>query len=156
MTTSPARLPVAPLTLEDFPLCSFDKLRYGDTDRQGHVNNAVFTTLLETGRIELFHQGSASLIDPDCSFVIAHLNLDFLGELQWPGRVDIGTGVLSVGRSSLRLEQALFQDGRLAARAQSVVVQVSNTTRRGHAFSERLRDRLSPFRMPASDGAARP
>ncbi len=40
-------------TLEDFPHRTFDKLRYGDTDRQGHVNNAVFATFLETGRVEM-------------------------------------------------------------------------------------------------------
>ncbi len=36
--------------LEEFPLRTSDKVRYGDTDRQGHVNNAVFSTFLETGR----------------------------------------------------------------------------------------------------------
>jgi len=27
---------------EDFPLKVYDKIRYADTDRQGHVNNALF------------------------------------------------------------------------------------------------------------------
>jgi acyl-CoA thioester hydrolase len=139
--------PAAPLALADYPMHSHDKLRYGDTDRQGHVNNAVFATLLETGRVELFHR-DGPLMDPGCSFVIAHLSLDYLGELFWPGRVDIGTRVQSVGRSSIRVEQALFQDGRLAARAQSVVVQVDNATRRGRALSERIRQRLAALGAP--------
>jgi acyl-ACP thioesterase len=29
-------------TIDDFPLRTYEKLRYVDTDRQGHVNNAVF------------------------------------------------------------------------------------------------------------------
>ena len=136
------------LSLDDFPLHSFDKLRYGDTDRQGHVNNAVFTTLLETGRVELFHEGPVSLMDPGCSFVIAHLSLDFISELRWPGRVEIGTRVVATGRSSIRLEQALFQHDRLAARAQTVIVQVNGQTRRGQALSEGLVARLRPFREP--------
>lgn len=37
--------------LKDFPSVTFDKIRYGDTDRQGHVNNAVFSAFLETGRV---------------------------------------------------------------------------------------------------------
>ena len=45
MTTTPS--------LSDYPLQSTDKLRYGDTDRQGHINNAVFATYLETGRVEM-------------------------------------------------------------------------------------------------------
>lgn len=32
------------IALEDFPFQTFDKVRYADTDRQGHVNNAAFAT----------------------------------------------------------------------------------------------------------------
>ncbi len=134
--------------LDDYPLRSFDKLRYGDTDRQGHVNNAVFSTFLETGRVEMIYDGRAALNDPGCAFVIAHLDLDFIGEVMWPGRVEVGSGVKSVGRSSLRLEQTLFQDGRVVARAETVMVQVNETTRRGQAFSERLAARLASFLLP--------
>jgi acyl-CoA thioester hydrolase len=31
-----------------------DVLRYADTDRQGHVNNAVFATFLESGRVRVW------------------------------------------------------------------------------------------------------
>jgi acyl-CoA thioester hydrolase len=141
--------------LEDYPLRSFDKLRYGDTDRQGHVNNAVFSTFLETGRVEMVQDGEASLLDDGCSFVIARLELDFVSEMLWPGRVDIGSGVLSVGRSSIRMEQALFQGGRLLALAETVMVQVSDATRRSQAFSERLLARLAPYRK-GQPGAAQP
>ena len=137
-----ARAPV----LADFPVQSFDKLRYGDTDRQGHVNNAVFSTFLETGRVEMIYDGKASLADAGCSFVIARLELDFVTELLWPGRVDIGSGVIKVGRSSLRMEQALFQDGHLVAVGETVMVQVNDATRRSQAFSERLVARVAPFR----------
>jgi len=134
------------LRLEDYPLRSHDKLRYGDTDRQGHVNNAVFSTFLETGRVEMIYDGKTSLADQGCSFVIARLELDFITELLWPGRIDIGSGVIAVGRSSLRLEQALFQGERLVAVGQTVMVQVSDATRRSQPFSERLAARVAPFR----------
>ena len=44
--------------LGQFPCRTYDKLRYADTDRQGHVNNAVFSTMLETGRVEFLLAGS--------------------------------------------------------------------------------------------------
>jgi acyl-CoA thioester hydrolase len=133
------------LRLEDFPLRSMDKLRYGDTDRQGHVNNAVFSTLLETGRVEMIYDGKDSFNDPDCSFVIVHLSLDYVRELRWPGRVDIGTRVQSIGRSSIRMEQAVFQDGRLAAQGETVIVQTNEKTRKSQALSPRLIERLQAF-----------
>jgi len=121
--------------LEDYPLRSHDKLRYGDTDRQGHVNNAVFSTFLETGRVEMVYDPGGAFTDAGCSFVIAHLSLDFLSEMLWPGRVDIGTRVQAIGRSSLTLDQALFQDGKLVARARTVMVQVNDATHRSQALS---------------------
>jgi len=134
-------------TLADFPLHSTDKLRYGDTDRQGHVNNAVFSTFLETGRVELVYDPQAPLNDPDCSYVIARLELDFVSELLWPGVVDIGTGVLGMGTSSLRLHQAIFQQGRLVANAKTVMVQVNNASRRAQALGPALRGRLQAMHM---------
>ncbi|RMF04604.1 MAG: acyl-CoA thioesterase [Bacteroidetes bacterium] len=113
-------------TLSDFPRQSYDKLRYADTDRQGHLNNAVFSTFLETGRVELLYAADHRVLEADTSVVIAKLELDFVSELHWPGRVDIGTGVQRIGTSSLTLVQALFQEQRLVARSQSVIVQVDD------------------------------
>jgi len=139
------------LGLDDYPLRSHDKLRYGDTDRQGHINNAVFSTFLETGRVEMIYDGKRSLADEGCSFVIARLELDFVTEMLWPGRVDIGSGVIAIGRSSLRMEQALFQEGRLVAVGETVMVQVNDVSRRSQGFSERLVAAVQPYRKVARE-----
>ncbi len=130
-------------TLDDFPAHSHDKLRYGDTDRQGHVNNAVFATLLETGRIEVLRDATAQLTEDGREWVIARLTLDFLGEVLWPGQVDIGTRVQRIGRTSVGMEQALFQDARIVARAETVIVQMDAGTRRPVELSDTARERFS-------------
>lgn len=134
---NPKPEPIRPAlpTLDDFPLRAHEKLRYADTDRQGHVNNAVFATMLETGRVELLYNPERPLADPGCTFVIARLALDFLAEITWPGRVDIGTRIAAIGRSSATLDQALFQDGNCVATAATVIVHV-NAAGRGQPFSE--------------------
>ena len=76
--------------LEDFPFVTYDKLRYNDTDRQGHVNNAIFSTYLETGRVEIFYQDPEVMLD-GCEFVIARVTLDFLGEIRWPGEIKVAS-----------------------------------------------------------------
>jgi acyl-CoA thioester hydrolase len=123
-------------TLEQFSSRAFDKLRYADTDRQGHVNNSVFSTALETGRVELLYAPGAGIVETGKSFVIAHLELDFRGELTWPGEVAIGTNVESVGRTSFTLAQALFQREQCVAVARTVIVQVDDAARRATALSE--------------------
>jgi len=130
------------LTLENFPLRTFDKIRYADTDRQGHVNNAIFATFLETGRVEVLYNPDYPLLAEGASFVIASLKLDFLKEIRWPGRVDTGTGVLKIGNSSIRLFQKLFQDEQCVATAETVIVQVDDRTGRGKRLTADARETL--------------
>jgi len=130
-------------TIDDYPARASDKLRYADTDRQGHVNNAVFATFLETGRVEILYDPAAPLAEDDASFVIAKLSVDFKAEIRWPGEVVIGTRVGRVGRSSVTLEQAIFQQDTCVALAETVIVQMDERTRRsrplGAAAMARLR-----------------
>lgn len=44
-----------------------DVIRYADTDRQGHVNNAVFSTFLETGRVDILYNPEMPLGARRCS-----------------------------------------------------------------------------------------
>jgi acyl-CoA thioester hydrolase len=136
--------------LEGFPVRTYDKLRYADTDRQGHVNNAVFATLLETGRAELLHPDGGSLAAPGCAFAIVKLTLEFRAEINWPGRVEIGSRVVSVGRSSVTLAQALFQDGRLVATGESVIVQMDETTRKSAPLLAETVAHLESLKTPGA------
>ena len=43
-SSKPKSTRAAPPQLEDFPVRVGDLIRYADLDRQGHVNNAVFST----------------------------------------------------------------------------------------------------------------
>jgi acyl-CoA thioester hydrolase len=139
----------APPDLASFPIQSQDKLRYGDTDRQGHVNNAVFSTFLETGRVEMLQAQGEPILDQGCSFVIASLQLDYLNEVTWPGTVEIGTGVERVGSASVTLRQAVFQQGVCVANGRTIVVQVNNETRRSQPLSQEAVSRLHAFISPA-------
>ncbi|RDB43268.1 acyl-CoA thioesterase [Halomonas sp. DQ26W] len=137
------------LTLDDFPVHDFDKLRYADTDRQGHVNNAIFSTFLESGRVNVIYNPDAPLVEEGTAFVIARLELNFHREVNWPGQVEIGTRVTRVGRSSLTLQQGVFQDLRCVATANTVIVQVDESTRRSHPFGDRAQATLEKLVAPA-------
>jgi acyl-CoA thioester hydrolase len=49
-----------------------------------------------------------------------------VGEIHWPGTVEIGTGILKIGNSSIFIFQKLFQDDKFVAEATTVIVQVQN------------------------------
>ncbi|MBR9920483.1 MAG: acyl-CoA thioesterase [Bacteroidetes bacterium] len=140
-----------PSKLEDFPIQSYDKLRYGDTDRQGHVNNAVFATFCETGRVELLYESGEQVIPEGASFVLASLQVDYLQEVNWPGRIDIGTGITRIGNSSIRIYQRLFQHGNCVAEAVSTIVQVDNQTGKSQPMTNEVKKLLANFRVVVKD-----
>lgn len=133
------------MKLSDFALHSTDTVRYSDCDPQGHVNNVVFATFLETGRCTLLISGFGARWQEAGSFiVIARLELDFVAEILWPGQVQIGSSVTKLGNSSIQIEQAVFQEGRLVAKAKSTLVHLG-ADKRPEPISETVRAKLMPL-----------
>ena len=133
------------MNLKDFPLQTYDKVRYADTDRQGHVNNANFSTFFETGRVEFLLNPESPIVAKGASVVIAALNVNFKAEIHWPGTIEIGTGILKIGNSSIKLYQVLFQNGQSVADAETVIVQVSDETGKSSPFSDKTKEILKQW-----------
>lgn len=127
----------------DFPSRTYDKIRYADTDSQGHINNSIFSTFLETGRVEILYNQITPLVTQNSSFVIASLKLDYKKEITWPGIVNIGTGILKTGRSSITLFQKLYQNDDEVAQAETVIVQVNNNTKQSVPLTEEAKKILN-------------
>ena len=98
------------------------RLRFNDTDRLGHVNNAVFAVMLEQGRSELALEAGLPTETTGQALVIVRLELDFLREMAWPGDVLVETEVSRIGGRSFTLNQRLLHGGALCARAATVLV----------------------------------
>ncbi len=113
--------------LADFPAQAQEKVRWSDTDAQGHVNNLIFASYCEAARIELMQ--NLGMFGPNRRFTIfvARLAIDFRAQLTWPGTVEIGTGIKAIGRTSITFFQTIFQNGVCAATADIVVVHVDAT-----------------------------
>ncbi len=139
-----------PPRLADFSSRTSDKIRFGDLDRQGHVNNSVFLTFMETGRCELLYDRGAPLTVHGTSYVIVSSVLDLRGEMFWPGIVGIGTRVTSIGRTSVHMKQALFQDDQCVASAKIVLVHVDNKSHRSCPLPAAAVARFTELMTPLS------
>ena len=128
--------------IANYPVVISEKVRLSDTDRQGHVNNVSFSFFFEAGRSAVVLE-THDLLDPGCFFVIVATSIEFLGELNWPGHVEIANGVEKVGNSSITVRQALFQDGRCAATSNSTMVQVNIAQKANQPLSERAKALLA-------------
>lgn len=142
--TDAATLPA----LEAFPTRVVQTLRYGDMDEAGHVNNAVYSTLFEAGRVALLYDPARDMPPAGCHFSLVRITIDFLAEMSWPGDVTIATGATRLGSSSIGLRQAIFKDGVIQAHNDSVVVLTNSSTRRSQPMPDYMRAMFEALRMP--------
>jgi acyl-CoA thioester hydrolase len=133
--------------IQDFPVRVPDTIRFADMDRQGHVNNAIYPTYFETGRVGAIYDPDDGLQVEGCTTVLARIEIDFLKELRWPGTVEIGTAIAEIGRSSYVFAQAIFCEGACAARARSTMVVIDRATRKARPLPPGLVARLNRMRL---------
>ncbi|MBV9077067.1 MAG: acyl-CoA thioesterase [Methylobacteriaceae bacterium] len=143
-------LDLAALEADPKVIWTEDVLRFGDTDLNGHVNNAVFATMAESGRVNLFRKtfGIWASAQRDTYFVIVKLAIEFRSELHYPGRVRTGTWVTRLGRSSIGLAQAICGDRQVAATAEAVCVLMSAAERRPTPFPPDMREAAEELLRP--------
>ena len=148
MNDQPARPAAKPSPkLADYPHRVTDTIRFGDLDPQGHVNQAVFLTYFESGRVAMFRDPDLGIGVPGLTFVLVRMEVDYMKELHWPGTVDIGTGVAEFGRSSFKVSQAIFRDGAVMAMARATLVCMDKTTRKATPLPQPAIDRLSKWKL---------
>jgi acyl-CoA thioester hydrolase len=148
---APARLDSAP-RLEDFPFRVSDNVRFADLDPNHHVNNAVYATYFETGRVALMKDPSYGLIPPGVAWLMVRLDMHFRAELRWPGRIEMGLGVAKFGRTSVTFDQVVFSEGKCVASAQSVSVLLDEHSHRPIPLTEEIVANFQPWLRRGTDG----
>jgi acyl-CoA thioester hydrolase len=136
--------------IDDFPIRVPDTIRFADMDRQEHVNNAVYPTYFESGRVGIIYDPQEGFQVEGCTTVLARIEIDFLRELRWPGTVEIGTAITDIGRSSYVFAQAIFHEGACCARARSTMVLIDRATRKARPLPDDLVTKLNKWRMKTS------
>lgn len=112
--------------MDGFPFSHRDSVRFSDLDSRQHVNNAVFSSLIEDARLAWFEAGAAADEERPVTYtvdmILARTEIDFRSEICYGEEVVVGVRVGRVGTKSVTLEYELRADGRLAAEAKSVLV----------------------------------
>lgn len=112
-----------------FPVEVLVPVRFKDLDLLGHVNNAVFITMMEQGRIaycERIPGFEFSKLAPPfgISFILASITCDFKAPVRLGATVRVRTGVTDLGRTSFTMAYALVDaaSGQVVATGSSVQV----------------------------------
>jgi acyl-CoA thioester hydrolase len=149
---APARPDPTP-RLEDFPYRLSDNVRFADLDPNQHVNNAVYATYFETGRVTLMKDRSFGLMPEGLAWMMVRLDMHFRAELRWPGTIEMGLGVARFGRTSVTFDQVVFWEGRCVASAQSVSVLIDENTRKPIPLTEEILRNFQPWLRRGLNGA---
>ncbi|MDP8910753.1 MAG: acyl-CoA thioesterase [Actinomycetota bacterium] len=104
--------------MDGFPFVHRETVRFRDLDSLGHVNNAVYVTYVEQGRIAFLHSRGAS---PE-SVIVGRVEIDFRSPLRLGEEVAIGVRLARLGTTSFDFEYELRADDRLVAQARDVNV----------------------------------
>lgn len=149
-----------PSTPDSFAFWTQERLRAGDLDIVGHVNNNAIGVFLENGRVRMFMAAGENLYSaaagggaaPQTTWVVRRLEVDFVREIRFPGIVWTGSRVTRFGTTSCRVEQGIFVDGTCRVTAVATAVCFDPRGRKSVAISEPLRDNLLEACEQPSDG----
>jgi acyl-CoA thioester hydrolase len=120
-------------------------LRYSDMDPLGHLNNAVYSTLYEAGRVDFARDAMGAHLPEGLDTVLVRIEIDFVAEGRFPGTAEVTTELTRIGGSSFDFAHAITLDGRLLSRARSVCALIDTRTRRAVRFPDSLRAALTPM-----------
>jgi acyl-CoA thioester hydrolase len=137
--------PDATPRLEDFPYRLSDNVRFADLDPNQHVNNAVYATYFETGRVTLMKDHSYGLMPEGLGWIMVRIDIHFRAELHWPGRIELGLGVAKFGRTSVSFDQVVFSEGKCVASARAITVLIDDVTRKPVPLTPELKAKFAPW-----------
>jgi len=127
-------------------------VRYRDLDAQGHVNNAVYLTYLESARIGYYQAvGFWQPGDfPQTGMVVAHNAIDYLAPILFGQSIQVGLRTDAMGTKSLKMSFAIENsDGQEVARGKSVMVAYDNEQDKSIPIPEDWRKKINQFEKEA-------
>jgi acyl-CoA thioester hydrolase len=116
--------------------------RFSETDALGHINNTVVPVWFEQARRPLFQLFTPDLDPKKWRLIVARIELNFVGELQYGTDVDIRTSVAKIGNSSFQVSQVIVQQHEVRVKGLAVLVHYDYHQRRSIPIPDIIRQQL--------------
>jgi len=135
--------------MADYAVFSTDiDLRFRDVDAMGHVNNAVYFTYFEYGRLKFFYAESQKEKFPGFAFILAHVSCDFIRPVTLDDSLTLRMWIKEIGDKSFKFHYQLVDASDPAtvfATGESVQVCFDYQKNRSIPLSEDLNAQLSAY-----------
>ena len=103
--------------------------RFSETDALGHVNNTVLPVWFEDSRTPIFELFCPGMDTNDWHLIIAKIDVEFLSEIYFGKSVEVRTFMSKIGNSSMVVSHEAWQEGKLAAKGNAVMVHFDHKTK---------------------------
>lgn len=85
------------------------QLRFADTDKLNHVNNANYSTFVELGRVHYLDKVLGRINWSETGFILARIELDFHVPIRLQDEIFCYTKTIRVGNKSITTKTALVK-----------------------------------------------
>jgi acyl-CoA thioester hydrolase len=126
------------------------KVRYQDTDQQGHVYFGVYYTYFDEGvegYLEAIGYSYRQMLADKIDFIFVESHCTYKSSVKWPEVLKVHTRIGHIGRRSLRYEFEIWADadGRLVATGYIAVVTVDRDTFKPQPVPDALRQAVANY-----------
>ncbi|MFS8580448.1 MAG: acyl-CoA thioesterase [Novibacillus thermophilus] len=123
------------------------RVRFGETDLLGHVNNVSFFSYLEHARVQFFKELTRQLDHKTWRYILASIKCDFLAQVYFDQSLRVVTKVSRIGNKSFDLEQPIVdsETGNLVAKGHSTIVYFDFKEQKSQPIPEHIREALVQY-----------
>ena len=135
------------LELANYPFQWVIDTAFGDMDVAGHINNVALSRYYETGRCRwlIALTGNPEVFKSGLNTIVAQYTVRFLGEVNFPDQVMVGTGIGRIGNSSFSSQQALFVNGQCVGLSDAAMVLTDDG--KPTRINDELRQKIEKFQI---------
>lgn len=128
------------------------RVRFGETDALGHINNASYFIYTEEARVRFFEAIGYSMETGHWQFIMASTKCDFIQQGYFNQELIIKTYVSRIGTKSFQLEHKIIckKTHQLIATGEATVVYFDFEKQQSEVLPPLLRERLAENLMQTS------
>lgn len=124
------------------------QIRFNDIDALGHINNNVYLSYFDLGKVTYFENLKSSYVSwTDGVIVVARIEMDFLEPVFYKETIAVDSKIIKVGTKSAVFLQQIRNTltNAIKCRCISVVVTYNPTTKESMSIPEIWRRGISEF-----------
>ncbi|TRX52479.1 acyl-CoA thioesterase [Thalassomonas sp. M1454] len=116
--------------------------RFSDTDALGHINNTMIPVWFEGARNPIFKIFMPTLNLQKWPVILAKMDVEFHAQMYFDHDIEVKSYIKKVGNSSFVVYQELWQQQKLCASGNAVMVNFCYQSQKAKPISDNIRKQL--------------